>query len=119
MTSATLRAATANFARTSVAVATLIFAACAKEPVDVPRVELTDGGGALTLPAPAPHAPDSATPGPRHVSGGGVRGARRPARTPGRPGALAGSARTRCGHRWCHPNATGGERSAPVSSPRS
>jgi hypothetical protein len=48
-------------------VATLLLAGCAKEPPDVPRVELTDVGFALHLPTAMQQALDSIAPGFRIV----------------------------------------------------
>lgn len=57
----------------SAMVATTLLGACAKQPPDVPRVELTDVGIALHLPAAMQHALDSLAPGFRIVNGSSFR----------------------------------------------
>jgi len=54
-------------------VAAVFLGACAKEAPDAPRVELTDVGIALHLPAPMQHALDSIEPGFRIVNASSFR----------------------------------------------
>ena len=51
----------------------VLLGACAKEAPDAPRVELTDVGIALHLPAPMQHALDSLAPGFRIVNASSFR----------------------------------------------